>query len=139
MKLTLVRSTVSGLCGWLALAVSQHCSNSQTHAPASLPSSSMRRWPAVSWTVILSIVPPSLPSAAASPYAQQEEQSLCQRLLGLAAGRKRLGDSTRGESGQGDGPHGAKTTMPTGGHHAHMWASPETRRRGRGAITCRGG
>src|SRR5215475_7330802 len=71
-------------------------------------------------------------SAAASPYAQQEEQSLCRRLLGLTAGRKRLGDSTLGEAGQGDGHHGAKTTMPTGGHHAHMWAPPETRRRGRG-------
>src|SRR5262245_28475931 len=98
----------------------------------------MRRWPAVSCTVILSIVPPSLPSAAASPYAQQEEQSLCQRLLGLPAGRKRLGDSTLGEAGQGDGHHGAKTTLPTGGHHANMWAPPETHIRGRGAVTCRG-
>src|SRR5262249_33556259 len=95
--------------------------------------------PAVSWTVILSIVPPSLPSAAASPYAQQEEQSLCRRLLGLPAGRKRLRDSTLGEAGQGGGHPGAQDKMPKGGHHAHMWASPETRRRGRGAVTCRGG
>src|SRR5262249_24290476 len=64
------RSTVRGLCGWLVLAVSQHCSNSPTHAPASLPSSAMRRWPAVSWTVILSIGPPSLPSSAASARRQ---------------------------------------------------------------------
>src|SRR5215510_8919712 len=106
MKVTLVRSTVSSRCGSLVLAVSQHCSNSQTHAPASLPSSSMRRWPAASCTVILSIVPPSLASAAASPYAQQEEQSSCRRLLGLPAGRKRLVDSMIGEEGQGDGPHG---------------------------------
>src|SRR5215510_8070500 len=70
MKVTLVRSTVSGRCGWLALAVSQHCSNSRTHAPASLPSSAMRRWLAVSWTVILSIVPPSLASSAASAWRQ---------------------------------------------------------------------
>src|SRR5262245_54941680 len=139
MKVTLVRSTVSGRCGSLALAVSQHYSTSQTHAPASLPSSAMHRWPAVSWTVILSIVPPFLPSSAASPYAQQEEQSLCRRLLGLTAGRKRLVDSTIGEEGHGDGHHGAKTTMPTGGHHVNMWASPETRIRGRGAFTCRGG
>src|SRR5262244_3616772 len=46
MKVTLVRSTVSSRCGSLALAVSQHCSTSQTHAPASLPSSAMHRWPA---------------------------------------------------------------------------------------------
>src|SRR5215510_10020845 len=77
MKVTLVRSTVSGLCGWLVLALYQHCSNSQTHAPASLPSSSMHRWPVVSWTVILSIVPPSLPSSAASAWRQGIPPAQC--------------------------------------------------------------
>jgi len=76
---------------------------------------------------------------ATSSYAQQEEQSLCQRLLGLPAGRKHLVDSTIGEAGHGYEHHDAKATTPTGGHHANMWAPPETRRRGRGAFTCQGG
>jgi hypothetical protein len=59
---------------------------------------------------------------ATSPYAQQEEQSLCQRLRGLPAGRKRLVDSTIGEAGHGDEHRGAKATMPTGWRHADMWA-----------------
>jgi len=75
---------------------------------------------------------------ATSSYAQQEEQSLCQRLLGLPAGRKHLVDSTIGEAGHGDEHHGAKATMPTGGHHANMWADPEMRIRGRAVVTCQG-
>ena len=76
---------------------------------------------------------------ATSPYTYQEEQALCQRLLGLPVGRKRLGDSTRGEAGHGDEPLGAKATLPTGGHHANMWARPEMRIQGRAVVTCQGG
>jgi hypothetical protein len=64
---------------------------------------------------------------ATSPYAQYEEQALCQRLLSLPAGRNHLVDSTIGEVKHGDEPTGAKATMPAGRHHANMWAPPETR------------
>src|SRR5262245_22147611 len=82
MKVTLVRLTESLRFGWLALAVCQHCSNSQTQAPASLPSSSKQRGSAASCTVIFSIgvaLCPSIGSTCVVTGYQRVQFSLSNR------------------------------------------------------------